>query len=233
MHDHGLFLDSLSGFARTLVGSYDVDDVLQDLSETVTAVLGLVGSGVVLERDGQLHFANAVNPAAIKLEQTQQDHQRGPCLEAIRTGEVVAVVDLHEYRERWPEYVAVADQQGVRSAAGVPLTLAADTVGALNLYDAQPRRWSDADLTAARVFADVATAYLVNASKLDQQRQLNAQLQQALEHRLVIEQAKGITAHAHNTDLADAFARIRRHARNHNASIRTVAAAIVEAGLRV
>lgn len=79
----------------------------------------------------------------------------------------------------------------------------------------------------------MATAYLVNASKLDQQRQLTEQLQRALDQRVVIEQAKGITAHAHGTGVDTAFALIRRHARDHNASVRVVAEAIVHAGLRV
>lgn len=233
MYDESLFVETLSGFAKTLLVPYDVDAVLEGLTEHVTDVLGLVGSGVTLMQDGQLQFANAVNAAAIELEQAQHDHQRGPCLDAIREGEIVAIVDLGQHRERWPEYVATADQHGVHSVAGIPLTLANQAIGALNLYAAQPRDWSTQDLVAARVLADMATGYLVNASKLDQQRRLNEQLQRALEHRLVIEQAKGITANAHNATVDVAFALIRRHARNHNTSIQTIAEAIVTAGLRV
>jgi hypothetical protein len=43
----------------------------------------------------------------------------------------------------------------------------------------------------ARVMADVATSYVVNASKLRQQQQLSEQLQEALDSRVIIEQAKG------------------------------------------
>jgi GAF domain-containing protein len=223
----------VSGFARTLVAPYDVDTVLQGLTERIAAVLGLVGSGVTLMRDGRLQFANAMNPASVALEQVQHDHQRGPCLDAISSGEIVAIVDLHEQSERWPEYVSVADEHRVSSVAGIPLTLASESIGALNLYNGPPRDWSTEDLVAARVFADMATGYLVNASKLVQQTQLNEQLQRALEQRLVIEQAKGITANAHSTSLAAAFDRMRRHARNHNTSIQAVAHAIVNVGLRV
>lgn len=233
MYDHARFVETLSGFCQTLVGSYDVDHVLEELTEHVTAVLGLMGSGVTMMRDGQLHFANAVHPAAVELEQAQQDHARGPCLDAIRSGETVAIVDLGNERERWPEYVAVAQRHGVHSVAGVPLTLANETIGALNLYAGPPRDWSTGDLLAARVFADMATAYLVNASELDQQRQLNEQLQRALDRRLVIEQAKGITANDRGTTVAASFELIRRHARNHNTSVHAVAEAIVFAGLRV
>jgi GAF domain-containing protein len=233
MYNHALFVETLSGFARQLVAPYEVDVVLGELAQRVSVVLDLVGSGVVLMQNGHLQFANAIHPAAIELEHTQQDFGSGPCVEAIRTGEVVAIDDLEEHTQRWPEYVAVAHRHGVRSVVGIPLTLVGETIGALNLYSAKPRSISAEDLLAARVFADMATAYLVNASKHDQQRQLNAQLQRALDERVIIEQAKGITANAHNTTVADAFTLIRRHARHHNASIHSVAQAIVNAGLRV
>ncbi|GAB3763517.1 GAF domain-containing protein [Nocardioides ginsengisegetis] len=233
MPDRRMFLQALSDFAHALIAPYDVEVVLGELTGHVTAVLGLAGSGVSLVQDGQLHFANAVNPAAIDLEQAQHDHRTGPCLDAIRTGEVVAIADLTDLGERWPEYVAVARRHGVSSVAGIPLTLVDATVGALDLYSHEPREWSAEELLTARVFADMATAYLVNASKLDQQRQLTEQLQRALDQRVVIEQAKGITAHAHGTGVDTAFALIRRHARDHNASVRVVAEAIVHAGLRV
>ena len=72
-----------------------------------------------------------------------------------------------------------------------------------------------------------------DSSKLLQQRQLSEQLQEALESRIVIEQAKGITAQRHGVTIDQAYHRIRTHARNNNASLRTVAKAIVDVGLQV
>jgi AmiR/NasT family two-component response regulator len=89
------------------------------------------------------------------------------------------------------------------------------------------------DIEVAALMADVSTSYLVNASKLRQQEQLSEQLQEALESRVVIEQAKGITAHQHSFTVDQAYQYIRRHARNNNASLRKVAEAIVAVGLQV
>jgi PAS domain S-box-containing protein len=72
-----------------------------------------------------------------------------------------------------------------------------------------------------------------DAAKLRQQQKLSEQLQEALESRIVIEQAKGITAQRHGVTIDQAFQLIRGHARSNNASLRTVAKAIVEVGLRV
>jgi len=74
---------------------------------------------------------------------------------------------------------------------------------------------------------------VVNASKLRQQEQLSEQLQHALESRVVIEQAKGITAQQNSVTVDQAYRLMRGHARSNNASLRTVAEAIVAVGLTV
>ena len=233
MYDNRLVLETLSGFAATLVRPYDAATVLDELNERVTATLGLAGSGVTLLQDGVLRFVTAAPDSAVEMEQTQQAQKQGPCLDATRTGEPVSVEDLRLEAQRWPEYAATAARHGIGSVAGIPLKLGGTSVGALNLYATGVRAWEPEDITAATVLADMATSYLVNASKLDQHRQLNEQLQLAFESRVVIEQAKGIIANEHGATMDAAFALIRQHARNHNASVQTVAEAIVHAGLRV
>jgi AmiR/NasT family two-component response regulator len=106
------------------------------------------------------------------------------------------------------------------------MRLGDQTIGSPSLYSTRPRLWSDQDIT-------VASSYLVNASKMHQLKELSVQLQQALESRIVIEQAKGITARQNGITINAAYKRIRRHARNNNASLRKVAEAIVAVGLRV
>ena len=93
--------------------------------------------------------------------------------------------------------------------------------------------WPEDDIAAAVVMADMATSYLINASQMRQQDQLNEQLQGALESRAIIEQAKGIVAHGHDTTVDEAFKRIRTHARAHNVTVRSVAEAIVRLGMQI
>jgi AmiR/NasT family two-component response regulator len=88
-------------------------------------------------------------------------------------------------------------------------------------------------MAVAAVLADMATSYMVNASKLHQQEQLSEQLQEALNSRVVIEQAKGITSQQNSVTIDQAYQRMRRHARSNNASLHVVAEAIVAVGLQV
>ena len=233
MYNQPLFLRTLSRFAVVLPAHYDLEAALSELTESVTAVLGLCGSGGTMAEEGQLRFVTAVTQASGELERIQEEHQSGPCRDAYDTGEVVRVSDVRQESARWPTFSAAATRLAVAGVAGIPMRLADQIIGALNLYSPKPREWSDEDIAVAGVLADVATSYVVNASKLHQQEQLSEQLQHALESRVVIEQAKGITAQQSSVSVDQAYQLMRRHARSNNASLRTVAEAIVAVGLQV
>ena len=234
MYDQPLFLQTLSRFAVVLPGRYDLEATLTELTESLTSVLGLSGSGVTMaDEGGRLRFVTAVSQASGDLERNQEQQQAGPCRDAFDTGEVVRVTDVRKESSRWPEFSATAARLSVAGVAGIPMRLADKVIGALNLYSSEAREWTDEDIAVAGVLADVATSYVVNASKLRQQEQLSEQLQQALESRVIIEQAKGITAQQKSVSVDDAYQLMRRHARNNNASLRVVAEAIVAVGLHV
>jgi len=174
--DRRRFITTIAEFAPLLLSTYDVKTVLGELTGNTTAVLGLRGSGVTLARDGLMEFATALPDDVAELERTQYLTQSGPCIEAFRTGEVVAADDLTAEAERWPAYCEVTASLDMVSVAGIQLSLAESSVGALDLYADGPREWESADLDAAKVRAAMATAFLITASKLHQQTELTAQL---------------------------------------------------------
>ncbi|KQY56492.1 GAF and ANTAR domain-containing protein [Nocardioides sp. Root140] len=233
-HDHTSFLNTLTEFSSRLLASYDVDSILAELAERLTQLFGLAGSGVMVAApDGRLEFVAAVPEEFAILERQQAGSQDGPCATAYRSGRTVVVPDLAAEPHRWPTYVALAGTIGVRAVAGLPMCLAGRSVGAVNLYSAAPRQWSESDLVAARVLANLATSFLINASLFDEQRRLTDQLQAALDSRIVIEQAKGVLSADRGISVDEAFERIRSHARARGQRIRDVAAAIVGAGSRL
>ena len=235
MYNQSLLLQTLSRFAVILPARYDVQEALSELKESVTAVLGLSGSWVTMADDGRLSFLTAMSQVSAELE---RDHAQlhpfsCPCRDAYSTGEVVRVTDVREQSTRWPEFSAFATRLSLAGVAAIPMRLADEIIGALNLYSPEPRDWSDEDIAVAGVLANVATSYVVNASKLRQQQQLTEQLQEALKSRVIIEQAKGITAQQRAISVSQAYQLMRGHARRNNASLRVVAEAIVAVGLQV
>ncbi|MEP7193138.1 MAG: GAF and ANTAR domain-containing protein [Actinomycetota bacterium] len=235
MYDHLLFLKTLSRFATILPARYDLLEALSELTESVTSVLDLCGSWVSMTDSGQNHFVTSVSRSAAELE---RDHALlhpfpCPCRDAYSSGDVIRVTDVRQESARWPQFSAAATRLSIAGVAAIPMRLADQTIGALNLYSPEPREWSDEDMAVSGVMAAVATSYVVNVSKLRQQQQLSEQLRRALESRVVIEQAKGITAEQNSVTVERAYELIRRHARNNNTSLRVVAEAIVAVGLQI
>ncbi|MFL6239285.1 MAG: ANTAR domain-containing protein [Actinomycetes bacterium] len=230
--ESGPLLDALAGFAGTLTRGYGIGDVLHDLASRIPDVLGVVGAGVTLKHDGRVHFVTAPVEAIALTESLQDELQSGPCIDAVASGRPVTVDDLADAdpARRWPEYAAQARAAGLRAVAGIPMHADRDTIGAINLYDNRERRWSEDDVRVAGILADVATVYLMYASALQEERRTSEQLQQALDTRIVIEQAKGILATARGVSLDGAFEIMRKQARDNNARIHDVADTIVNHG---
>jgi len=233
MSNQRLLLETLSEFGSNLLSAYDVDTMLADLTTRVVDMFELAASGLALWHGGRLQIASVIPERIAALEEVQLKSRSGPCVEAYNTGTVVAIPDLTTRVDQWPEYCASAQQAGVSAVAGIPMRLDGSCVGALNLYADTPRTWTNEHLAAAVVLADMATSYLINASKLRQHEQLNEQLQHALDSKAVIEQAKGAVAVTHQVNVDEAFGRIRSHARSNRETIRTVATAIIDGELHI
>jgi GAF domain-containing protein len=233
MYDHQVFVRTAAEFARTLLAPYDVSAALSGLAERLTDVLSLAGSGVTVADGDALRVVATVPDQLAPLERYQEERREGPCHDALETGQHLLVEDLTGETHRWPNYCRLAAGLGLGAVAAFPLQLGDRVFGAVNLYSTGPRRWEDDDVAAAAVLADMATAYLINASSYQEQERLSEQLQRALDSRVVIEQAKGALAHARGMEVGEAFELIRRHARQHSTPVRDVAAAIVTGDLRI
>ena len=223
--------ETLVRFARTLTAGYDVSDVLHDLTGMVTGALGITGAGVSLRYDHDLKFVTADDESVVALERLQEQLRQGPCIDAVATGEPILVSRIDAVADRWPDYSRRAAELGLRAVAAVPMRNAS-RIGSLDLFDRWEHDWTGLEVSTAQVFADVATAYVLNASQLERERRTVEQLQHALDSRVVIEQAKGIIAGERGVTLDAAFALLRKHANDRNTTLRSVADAVVRLGLR-
>ena len=107
------------------------------------------------------------------------------------------------------------------------MRLRGQTIGALNLFRAGTGRLTDADMSAGQALADIATITILQHHASLEAQVLNDQLTQALQSRIVIEQAKGVLAEAAHLGMGDAFERLRT-ARSHNLRLTEVAQAVVD-----
>lgn len=229
-HDAGL-LDVLLRFARTLVRDYRVPDVLPQLCTDTARLLGVDGAGVMLEDEaGVLRFVAASDELVEQIEQLQIATGEGPCIGAYEQGAPVVIPDLAA-TAMLPDFAPRALSAGIRAVFSFPLRVEDVHVGAINLYSAEAGPLRDDDLHAAQVLADLATTYIVSANAVDRSSLLAAQLQRALDTRVVVEQAKGKLAAAWDVPVDTAFARLRRYARARRARLHDIAADVIDGRL--
>jgi AmiR/NasT family two-component response regulator len=108
------------------------------------------------------------------------------------------------------------------------MRLRSQTIGALNVFgDTKGGDFGAADVPIVQAFADVAAIALLQERAIRRGEILSEQLQGALNSRVVIEQAKGAVAQAHQISVDEAFTRIRTYARNNNKKLTAVAHTIV------
>ena len=223
---------SLVEMAGTLVDDYDVVDLLTSLSDRCVHLLGVPAAGVMLASpEGRLGLVASSSEAMRTLELFELQAQEGPCLDAFRTGQPVEHENLQAGAGRWPSFSAAALQVGFRSAFALPLRLREATLGALNLLGVTQAPMDEADVIVARAFADLAALSIVQHRAAAEAQLLNEQLSAALTSRIVIEQAKGVISERAGIDLAEAFSRLRKYARNHNLRLTEVAQAAVDGNL--
>lgn len=228
-----LMTEVLSEFAHTLANRYEVSEVLYSLAEHVVEILGAVGTGVTLtDGEGRLCPVTGINELSIGLETAEERFQEGPCVDAYLLGKVVRVSDLSKPPDLWPRWNKEARERDVHAVLGVPLRVRDESLGAMNIYSSEPREWTDTEVKVARILADMAASYVAHASALEESRRTTEQLREALESRIIIEQAKGVLANELRCTVDQAFDVLRAHARRNGASLRGVAHAVVHLGLR-
>ena len=223
-----LLMATFVEIADNLVEGYDVIDVLSVLSDRCVQTIDVDAAGVLLSSpEGQLQYVASSSETMRVLELFQIQVDEGPCMDCYRDGVAIVNCLLSESAERWPLFSPRAMSEGFHSICCVPMRLRGKTIGALNLFRSAQTPLNDADVAMVQALADVATiAILQHQSTLDAST-LNAQLNNALRSRIIIEQAKGMICEATNCDTVHAFQRLRAHARNHNEGLTELATRIV------
>src|SRR3954453_17648310 len=180
--------------ADTLAEDFDIVEFLQRLSSDAVGVLGAETAGVMLsDGRGGLRLLASSEERMRLLELFELQNQQGPCLDAFRTGSTVAATTT-DGRRVWPLFAPQAAERGFRYMCAVPMRLRDSTLGALNLFRATDDPFADTDLEIAEAMATVATMGLLHRHGVSEQRLIGEQLQEALQSRIAIEQAKGVLA---------------------------------------
>ncbi|MFH8348126.1 ANTAR domain-containing protein [Streptomyces sp. NPDC018045] len=232
-HLASVFVELAGGGAP---GPPGVPTLLARLTERSRELLALRATAVTFSpgaRDAP-HVA-ASDADVCRLEQDAVAWREGPGPACRRTGTALGGTALTGAvaRQRWPRYAPRALALGCTHTAALPIRGHSRPVGALVLL-ATRRTTLTGDLMAlGQSLADFAAVTLLREHEVAAGRALAAQLEHALETRVVIEQAKGALTARHALSPDAAFAVLRGYARSHRRLLTDVAREVVEGRLDV
>jgi anti-anti-sigma factor len=177
-----------------------------------TTVDNADGVSVTLERHGRLMTVAASDDAVILMDRHQYDTGEGPCLAAKAEGRWFYIESLAD-ETRWPNFVPLALEQGIRSILSSPLMTKERPQGALNIYSSTENAFGTRQQELAALFAEQASDILTTAAPDDTDEQINQRLARALTERQVIHRAQGVVMERDQLTPEAAVAALHRAAR--------------------
>ena len=187
------------------------------------------GASVLLVSGDEPYIAAATDDRVRAVDRHWLDAREGPCIDALKTGETVVACNVgsdERYADAGPTVCAL----GLLAAVSVPLGIDAGgsgVIGALTVYADRENAFGSDHVAAAELVAAQASALVLNMQTHAECQERIRQLQEALDSRVVIEQAKGVLVERHRVDPQQAFRLLREQSQRENRRLRLVAEDLV------
>lgn len=222
------------------VGSHRGTAAADRLCEASVDLLHVDGAAISLIFDGvNSGTLGASSPAAREFDEIQFVLGVGPCLESVMRQSPVLVPDLADESEgRWPTYAAAMLGRNICSVFALPVVVAGEYVGALDLYRDEPSSLDADEMSGALIAAEFARVPLLDLlaadlhlAALDPTSAAWTELRTL--SRFEVSQATGMLVGQLDVDPAEALIRLRAHAYATNRSATDVARDIIDHRLRL
>jgi GAF domain-containing protein len=220
---------ALDHLADLRTSPVSVEEALDRVVASADTLFGVEGTALMLvDRDQVLRNLAVSDPRAALLEELQAEHGEGPCVDAFDGKQPVATDDLRR-EGRWPAFSPDAARRDLLAVLASPIPYSEQAVGVVAVFAAEPHPWTRAEKEAIVAFTELVALLILNAMEASERGRLAAELQVALDSRVVIEQAKGVLVGRHGLTTRQAFERLRRAARDQRRPLSDVSRAVVSA----
>jgi GAF domain-containing protein len=228
MNDDTLSLDDgLRQLSRLVLQEETLQTTLQRIVDVAgRAIPDTVGVSITLKTGRHPYTAAATSAQVQAIDEREYAVDEGPCISAMDAGQIQLLADV-ETETRWPKFTQVCREEGLASSLGVPLCVGDQPYGAMNVYALSANAFKDDHIEASQLLADQAAVALANTRTYSECSDKIQQLQEALESRVVIEQAKGVLMATEGIDAEAAFQVLKDRSQRTNRKIRLVAEEVI------
>jgi GAF domain-containing protein len=221
------FEGAVSALTQYFVGNQTLSESLHQVSELATVALPQTDHvGITMMVDGKLTTSIFTHPEVPEIDQAQYRTGEGPCVDAYKEG-VPYIIESTREPGRWQAFRDSAERHGVLSTLSLPMVTHDGTIGAMNLYAESENAYESDDERVGLLFASQAAFLLANAQAYWDARTLSENLEQAMESRATIEQAKGIIMSSMGRSADEAMQVLIRQSQDQNIKLRELAAELV------
>lgn len=223
---------ALLGLSRLVTGSDPLEPLLTQVAEyAVRAIPGADGAGVTMHNDGKQSTMAASAPFVADVDDIQYRLGEGPCISAAAQRCTVTSGSLGG-DQHWPRFGPRAGRLGVHSALSLPLVVADEVIGAINVYAYRKHAFDEHASEIGELYASSAAVAVHNARLLAHARRLTSELQTAMTTRAVIDQAIGIIISRSGGTATEAFAALRTISQGEHTKLAVVAQRLVDEAAR-
>jgi hypothetical protein len=217
--------------AATMVELADVRDIAvgevtysQNLAARLAEMLVPAEIAVLTSHEpDRLEVAAASSRHAHDLASLDARDASGPATDAFRSGKGT---DNHRFSagtESWPRFAAQAEAAGFDLVTSLVIRRHDQVIGAISVLRTGTHPMSAADIGVAQAVAEAAAVGILLQRALRRTSLIAQQLQDALDSRVIIEQAKGALAARLGIAPDEAFELLRHYARRQNRRLADVA----------
>jgi GAF domain-containing protein len=214
--------------AETGTQGTDEEAYARTFTERLAELLSPAEVGLLLPAGpGHPAVATGSSERAAGLARLEASGTAGPGADCYRTGAMIRQESLATARTRWPEFATAARAAGAWIAGAMPMRHHDETIGAVTVLGARGDLVSAADARLAQTLVEMATIGITQQRAYQLSERTARQLQQALDSRVLIEQAKGALAARLGCTPGDAFELLRGYARANSRPLNEVASDMV------
>lgn len=218
-------MEALAVVAQTISAENYLDRILQTISEMLAETLDASICSILLidEQKRELTVSAARCSSPDYLHKTPLSIQGSIVDRVIREARPVIIADIgREQQYRYPELIT---RDGLISLLSVPLISRERIIGAINIYTAEGRVFTEDEVGFVKIVAGQAAAAIENTRLMAETLEVKRQL----ETRKLVERAKGILQHKHKLTEEEAYLRLRNESRRVRRPMRDLAEAVIMA----